>query len=90
MTDLQAANCHRAIKRIQEIISRRQKIAGQYQELKDIKGIILPKVSENRTHVYHQYTLRITKDYRLSWDEMKKYLEEKRNPIEYLLSNTLI
>lgn len=40
----------------------RQEIAASYQAaLKDIEGLILPKVAENCTHVYHLYVVRTTK-----------------------------
>lgn len=43
------------------------------QSLKDIDGIITPKVLENRKHVYHQYTIRVTKGDRDEWiDELTK------------------
>lgn len=35
--------------------------------LKDVDGVITPKSPENRKHVYHQYTIRVTKGNRDDW-----------------------
>lgn len=44
--------------------------------LEGIKGIILPRVKEGNTHVFHQYTIRVTNEFRVSRDELLAYLKE--------------
>lgn len=44
--------------------------------LKNIKGIVTPQVLESRTHVYHQYTIRVTDQYRHSREELINILRE--------------
>lgn len=56
----------------------RQKAAAYYNKaLKDCKYIIIPKESDFSTHVYHQYTLRITHEKR---DGLHAYLKEQNIP----------
>lgn len=40
-----------------------------------IPGLIPPAVLPNRKHVFHQYTIRVTKEFYLTRDELKKHLE---------------
>ena len=40
------------------------------KELGKIKGIVVPEAGKNVNHVYHQYTIRITKDFGLTRDEV--------------------
>lgn len=78
MSDLQATILLEQLKRIQEITEKRQKNAEKYNKaLKNIKGIIIPFKDKDRTHVYHQYTLKITGSFKLSRNEFKNYLEKK-------------
>lgn len=60
MTDLQAAIAVEQVKKIDRFSERRQKNATYFNHnLKTQKEITLPVVAYNRTHVYHQYTLRV-------------------------------
>jgi len=78
MTDIQAAIAVEQLKRANVLTKKRQEIARNYNEaFKNIKGIITPFVEKHATHVYHQYVLRITKDFKMSRDELKVYLEKK-------------
>lgn len=48
------------LKYLKEWTAQRQEIAGWYNEaLKNIDGLTLPVASENATHVYHLYVIRI-------------------------------
>ena len=38
--------------------------------LKDIPGIILPKINKGNVHVFHQFTIRITEDYPLIREDL--------------------
>lgn len=78
MTDISAAIVLEQLKRIDEITKKRQEIAERYNEaFKNIKGLIIPFTAKDRTHVYHQYTLRVTNDFKLTQDQFQKYLEDK-------------
>lgn len=63
LTDLQAAIAVEQLKKAGRFTAARQKNAAAFNEgLKDIKGIVLPATAKDRTHVYHQYTIRVTGD----------------------------
>jgi len=42
--------------------------------LSKIEGIITPSVQENYSHVFHQYTIKVTKKFKMTRDELSKYL----------------
>jgi len=46
--------------------------------LQNIEGIVLPKIKAGDRHVFHQYTIRVTKDFGLSRDQLLKKLKEKK------------
>lgn len=78
MTDLQAAIAVEQLKKVDTFTQKRQRNAKFYdEELKGIKGVILPKLSPNRTHAYHQYTIRITEDFPLDRSELFEILKTK-------------
>lgn len=77
MTNLHAAIAVEQMKRLQEINTKRQNNAKLYNELlKDVKGIITPKVHEKNTHVYHQYAILVTEEYSKSRDELQEFLKQ--------------
>lgn len=45
--------------------------------LSKIKGIITPKVMPETTHVFHQYTIRVTEEFPVTRDELINILKEK-------------
>jgi dTDP-4-amino-4,6-dideoxygalactose transaminase len=70
LDELQAALLSVKLNKLNEWTAQRQQIAAWYDEaLKDIEGIILPKIAEGATHVYHLYVIRTNKR-----DELQKYL----------------
>jgi len=78
MTNISAALGLAQFDRLDKITKRRQQIAKKYDKaFKDIKGLKIPYIDDNCISVYHQYTLRVTKDFKLTRDELKKYLEKK-------------
>lgn len=78
LTDLQAAIAIEQLKKVDGFNSSRQKNAQYFDtELSGIKGIILPQKREGRSHVYHQYTIRITDEFVLSRDEFVATLKER-------------
>jgi len=45
--------------------------------LSGIKGLIPPSIKSNTKHVFHQYTVRITQDFGISRDELRRKLMDK-------------
>ncbi len=77
MTDIAAAIGVEQMKKIDRIIQARVSNATKLSEgLKNVEGIITPKIMDGNTHVYHQYTIRITEEYGHSRDELLEYLKE--------------
>jgi perosamine synthetase len=69
MLDMTAAIALEQLKKIEGLTEKRRLNAKYLNEgLRDIEGIILPVEREGYRHVYHQYTIRIAKDYKLSRD----------------------
>lgn len=72
LDELQAGLLSVKLKKLNEWTAQRQQIAAWYDEaLKDVEGIILPKIAEGATHVYHLYVIRTN-----NRDELKKYLND--------------
>jgi dTDP-4-amino-4,6-dideoxygalactose transaminase len=60
MTELQAAVGVAQMQRLPEIIkARRENAAWLAERLAGIEGLVVPAEPEGRTHVYHQFTLRV-------------------------------
>lgn len=78
LDSMQAAILGIKLKKLNEYNSSRQKAANRYTELlKELSHVLPPKVGVTNSHVFHQYTLKITDGSR---DELKKYLDEKGIP----------
>lgn len=72
LDELQAALLSVKLKKLNEWTAQRQQIAAWYDEaLKDVDEIILPKIAEGATHVYHLYVIQTKKR-----DELQKYLND--------------
>jgi len=72
LDELQAALLSVKLKNLIEWTALRQQIAAWYNEaLEDVEGIILPKIADGATHVYHLYVIRTIKR-----DELQKYLHD--------------
>ena len=72
LDELQAALLSVKLKKLNEWTSQRQQIAAWYdQALKKVDGIILPKVADGASHVYHLYVIRTDKR-----NELQNYLNE--------------
>lgn len=77
MSDLHAAIALEQLKKANAFNRARQKNAKFLnKKLANIFGIVLPTVAANRTHVYHQYTLRVTEPFKLSRDKFVKALRD--------------
>ncbi|MFA7143636.1 MAG: DegT/DnrJ/EryC1/StrS family aminotransferase, partial [Candidatus Dojkabacteria bacterium] len=77
MTDIAATIGVEQMKKLDRIIETRVRNAHLFNEgLSNLKGIITPKVSEGNTHVYHQYTIRITEEYGHTREELMEFHKE--------------
>jgi perosamine synthetase len=75
LTDLQAAIAIPQLRRLAEAIERRAAIAAQLDAaLEGVTGLVRPTVPPGRTHVWHQYTVRITDGARCGRDELARGL----------------
>jgi perosamine synthetase len=77
LTDIQAAIGNVQLKRLDDFNKKRIENAKYLsKELKDIKGLILPKEEVFKKHVYHQYTIIISKEFSLSRNQVMKYFDK--------------
>lgn len=77
MTDIGGAIGTEQLKKLPKFNKARQANAAYLnKELKKLKGLIAPEAPKNVTHVYHQYTIRITLDFPLKRDEVLAKLTE--------------
>jgi perosamine synthetase len=78
MSDLHAAIAVEQLKKADRLTQARQRNAELlYEGLKTIPGLVLPVRAAGRTHVFHQFTLRVADDFRLSRDELAQALLDK-------------
>ncbi len=65
------------LSRIKKINELRRKAAKYYTDkLKNIRGLIIPKIVNDDSHSYHLYTIRITKEYGRTRNEMFEFLRD--------------
>jgi dTDP-4-amino-4,6-dideoxygalactose transaminase len=75
LTDLQAAVGLPQLRRVEEITLRRNEHAdGLCERLRGIEGVVTPTVGARRTHAFHQFTIRVTPECRVTRDEMVERL----------------
>lgn len=78
LDSLQAVVLRRKLPHLDSYNQRRRAAADYYDAaFKDCPHLIIPKRAEYSTHVFHQYTLKVTNGKR---DELKSFLEEKGIP----------
>jgi len=64
--------------RISEINKLRMNVAKKYDRgISKIEGLTIPTKSKNCNHIYHLYTIKVSKKYPKSRDELFKYLHKK-------------
>lgn len=80
MTELSAAIGIAQLKKLEVFNSRRIENALYLQKKLKIPGIITPKLKPGYRHVFHQFTIRVTKKYKMTREELMKKL--KQNDIE--------
>ena len=75
---LQAAILNVKINQLDDFTRRRQQVAAFYdRELGELGQVAIPHRAPHSTHVFHQYTLKVTNGNR---DEFKKYLASNNIP----------
>ena len=78
LTDLQAAIGIPQLDRYDELVAARRHNAATLSDgLSGLHGIEIPLELPGRTHVWHQYTIRVTDDCSISRDELVTRLGEK-------------
>ena len=76
MDEIRAALGISQLKRIKKINElRRNASLYYYKNLRNIPGIILPNMVNDKTHAYHLYTIRVTKPFKLSRNQLFKKLK---------------
>ena len=77
LDEIRAALGITQLKRIKKINQLRKKASLYYfKNLQNIPGIILPDMVNDKTHSYHLYTIRITKSFKLSRDQLYNKLKD--------------
>jgi dTDP-4-amino-4,6-dideoxygalactose transaminase len=75
LTELQAALGVAQMERLREVNEARQRNAKALASgLDGLEGLVLPFVPAGRSHVFHQFTVRITADARMSREELGRSL----------------
>lgn len=78
LDSMQAAVLRIKLRHLDDYILARQKAAKFYSDaFREIKGLEVPLIAKNSTHVFHQYTLK-TKG--IDRDELVEFLKEKEIP----------
>lgn len=78
MTDIVAAIGLEQLKKVDGFNKKRIRNATRLTKgLKGVNGLVTPLVKENYKHVFHQYTIRITDDFKMTRDELSQYLKDK-------------
>lgn len=78
---IQAAVLDAKLPHLDEYIAARQKAARYYDEaFRSCADLLIPVVSPHSTHVYHQYTLRLSERVASRRDEIRNRLAEKEIP----------
>jgi len=78
MTDIAAALGICQLKKLDEFTRKRIENARFLtKEISSIKGLMPPFVAPNVKHVFHQFTIKVTEDFRLTRDELHHRLSEK-------------
>ena len=77
MTELQAAVGIPQLERLDSIMSvRRSNAARLIDGIGDLEGLELPSVPPERTHVFNQFTVRVTADAPVTRDALARHLSD--------------
>lgn len=78
MTEMAAALGREQLKKLDRFNSRRIETAEYYSErLTPLAGLQLPAIFPNRTHVFHQYTIRVTPNFPLTRADFVNALHQR-------------
>ena len=78
LTDLQAAIAVQQLKKADSFNQSRQNNAKLLnQNIENIQGLHIPKIQSDRSHVFHQYTVRIDEEFKIGRDKFVELLREK-------------
>lgn len=78
MDEIRASLGISQLSRIKKINEMRIKIAQKYDKLlSNITGLEIPKITNDRNHIYHLYTIKISKEFPITRDDLFLYLHEK-------------
>ena len=78
MTDIAAAIGIEQLKKLNQFNHKRIENAKYLsRKLEGIGGIIIPEIAKGSSHVFHQYTIRVTQEYLLTRDQLTKKLQKK-------------
>jgi dTDP-4-amino-4,6-dideoxygalactose transaminase len=78
MNDVEAVVAIEQLKNLELNIIHRIKNANYLTKgLQDIEGIICPKKEKDTTHVFHQYSIRVTKKFKINRDRLLSVLIKK-------------
>jgi len=78
MMDLQAAIASEQLKKVDQFNGARQKNAELLSSgLAGVKGLVLPTIDPEGSHVWHQYTIRLTDEFPMTRDELHEALKAK-------------
>ncbi len=72
---IQAAVLNVKLKYLDEWNRTRKTLAKNYNDMFNGSGVITPTVKSDRTHIFHQYTIRVKQR-----DDLAQYLREKQIP----------
>lgn len=77
-TDLCAAIATEQLKKVDDFTAARQANADRLDAgLAGVEGLVLPTRGNGRTHVFHQYVVRVTKDFPITRQELVSQLRER-------------
>ena len=77
LDEIRAALGISQLKRIKKINELRKNAASYYHsKLQNIPGVVLPDMVNDKTHSYHLYTIRVTKQFKLSRNQLFKKLKQ--------------
>jgi perosamine synthetase len=75
LTDIQAAVAVTQLRKLPSIIAARNRHAALLSAgLAGLAGLVLPDRPSDRLHVWHQYTVQVTRRARIDRDQLSKYL----------------
>jgi perosamine synthetase len=77
MTDIAAAIGICQLRNLDKANNKRIQNARYLSEgISQIKGLIPPYIAPDRNHVFHQYTIKVTSDFKFSRDELQQRLSK--------------